>query len=97
MRRLIMVGLVIILAVSLGCSKKESEKDKSFRRAVTKPKTDIARKDVSSEDPVSKNPVDVREGSEFYSYEYKNVLYLFESKENMEKFKKDPEKYIGTQ
>lgn len=90
MKKAVVLILVLAFAVSLSCSeKKEPERQKiTIKRELSKG----ARKAFLI-DPVSMNPVDIMESP--YSYIYKDVEYNFETKENMEAFVEDPEKYIA--
>ena len=90
MKRTIILFLVFALVASFSCSKEEEKprKDRTVKREIGK-----TSRIGYLIDPVSKNPVDVATSP--YSYIYKEVEYNFESKENMETFIKNPEKYIA--
>jgi YHS domain-containing protein len=89
MRTIIILCLVLLVALSFGCSKKRQET----------PKTDTVQEEMSKVgatsptfDVVSKEEVDITTSA--YSYEYNGVIYYFVSAENMETFKADPAKYV---
>lgn len=89
MRTIIILCLVLVIALSFGCSKKKEEA----------PKTEAVQEEVSKAgmtsptfDMVSKEEVDIATSP--YSYEYNGVIYYFTSAENMETFKADPAKYM---
>ena len=87
MKRFAIIFLVVAVALAAGCAKKEPEK------AGTQTPQVKAGTKTSLIDPVSKKPVDVL--STPYSTDYEGVTYHFESKDNLDKFKKDPGKYVG--
>jgi len=89
MNRLLVVFLVLIMVAVAGCGKKEAEPEKTFQ---------TSGKRVSGGsiiDPVDNQPVE--DNLSNYSYIYKDFEYNFNSKENMETFMKNPEKYAKTQ
>lgn len=86
MKRILLISLALIVAVSFGCGKNEAEPEKSFQKETKKVSGG------SLIDPVDKQPVNISESK--YSYIYNNLEYNFNSKENMEAFMKDPEKYL---
>jgi YHS domain-containing protein len=90
MRKIVILLLILVFAAAIGCSeKKEAEQRKTtIKREVAK-----GAKRGYLIDPVSKNPVDIMESP--YSYIYKDVEYNFQTKENMDAFIKNPEKYIA--
>ena len=90
MKKIVVMLLILVFAATLGCSeKKEPEQRKTnIQRELARG----AKKGVLI-DPVSKNPVDIMESP--YSYIYKEVEYNFQTKENMDAFVKDPERYIA--
>lgn len=87
MKVFLVLSLILMLALPLGCSKNEKEKGESVKQEA--PKSGMK---ASLVDPVSNEPVDII--SSPYYYVYKDVEYHFNSEENMEAFKKDPEKYL---
>lgn len=87
MKKIVVLCMVLVIALSFGCSKKKEEPPKPEGAAVQQQP-----KELSIYDPVSKEEVSVKETA--YSYEYNGVVYPFASAENMEAFKADPEKYL---
>lgn len=88
MKRLVVLLLVLMMAAAAGCAKKEAEPEQTFQ-------TTGKRVGAGSLiDPIDKQPVDVTVSN--YSYVYKDFEYNFNSKENMETFIKNPEKYVMT-
>ncbi|MCK4539224.1 MAG: YHS domain-containing protein [Candidatus Krumholzibacteria bacterium] len=86
MKRILVVLLAVMLVSSLGCGKKQTEDDKNLQ-------TEAKRVGGGSlVDPVDQQVVDVVSSS--YSFIYKEMEYNFNSRENMEAFMKDPEKYL---
>ncbi|MBU8921698.1 MAG: YHS domain-containing protein [Bacteroidales bacterium] len=85
MKRILVVLLAVMLVSSLGCSNNQSEGDKNLQ-------TETKVGGGSLVDPVDQKLVDVVSSS--YSYIYKEMEYNFNSKENMEAFMKDPERYL---
>jgi YHS domain-containing protein len=98
-RKILIVCVALIVALTLGCSKDKS-KEEAKKEKVQQARTSKIEKGKAVKvpklsyiiDPVSGNPVDVNKVP--YNFVYKDVRYHFESKENMETFKKDPEKYL---
>lgn len=89
MKKAMILFLLLALVASFSCSKEEEpRKDRAVKRELGK-----SSKVGFLIDPVSKNPVDVTTSP--YTYVYKEIEYNFESKENMEAFIKNPEKYIA--
>ncbi len=88
MKRVLAAILVIMLAFTLGCSK--NDKDKRQENIPEKARSGMK---ASLIDQVSKEPVDIAKTP--YVYVYGDVEYYFKTKENMEAFKKDPEKYLN--
>lgn len=88
MKKLFVLFLVLIIAAAAGCGKKEAEPEQTFQ------KTGKRVGGGSFIDPIDKQPVDVTVSN--YSYVYKDFEYNFNSKENMETFIKNPEKYVIT-
>jgi YHS domain-containing protein len=82
--------LIFALVLPFACSKEE----KAPAREATEKRPEVSRtgRKVSIIDQVSKEPVDVLTTP--YSYVFKDVEYLFNTKANMEAFMKDPEKYL---
>ncbi|MBN2071115.1 MAG: YHS domain-containing protein [Candidatus Krumholzibacteriota bacterium] len=75
------------MVASVGCGKKQEEQK-------TDSQTEVKRvKGGYLIDPVDKQMIDVENSQ--YSYVYKEIEYKFNSKENMEAFMKDPEKYLA--
>lgn len=94
MRTILVVGLILLVAFSFGCSKKKAEAPKPETQAQTTQADTVKPGTVMSTiDPVSGAEVD---GATEFKYEYNGVVYLFSSAENMETFKADPAKYIKT-
>jgi len=96
MRTILVVGLILLVALSFGCSKKKAEAPKPETQAQTTQQADTVKAGtvMSTIDPVSGAEVD---GATEFKYEYNGVVYLFSSAENMEAFKADPGKYINKQ
>ncbi len=87
MKRVLVVFLVALMVASVGCGKKQEEQK-------TDSQTEVKRvKGGYLIDPVDKQMIDVENSQ--YSYVYKEIEYKFNSKENMEAFMKDPEKYLA--
>ncbi len=79
--------MVILVAASFGCSKKQEE------QPVQQTQTEVKKvRGGHLLDPVDKTAVDLVNSK--YSYVYKEIEYKFNSKENMEAFMADPEKYL---
>ncbi len=93
MRTLLIVSLVLLVAFSFGCSKKKEQAPTPTTEQTTQaPESVKAGQIVATIDPVSKTEVDPN--SQF-KYEYNGVVYMFNSAENMEAFKVDPNKYLA--
>jgi YHS domain-containing protein len=92
MKKVLVICLICMLSFALvaaaGCSKKEEKAE-----SVKKEETAKSGMKASLVDPVDKKPVDIVKTP--YYYVYQDVEYYFNSKNNMEEFKKNPEKYIG--
>ena len=88
MTRIFVLFLVLMMAAAAGCGKKEAEPEQTFQT------TGKRVGGGSFIDPIDKQPVDVTVSN--YSYVYKDFEYNFNSKENMETFIKNPEKYVMT-
>jgi len=91
MRTILIVGLILLVAFSFGCSKKKEEAPK-LETQTQQVDTVKAGTVFSTIDPVSGAEVD---GATPNKYEYNGVVYLFSTAENMETFKADPGKYIN--
>lgn len=89
MKRILIVFLVLIMGAVAGCGKKEAEPEKTFQKSGKR----VSRGCLI--DLVDKTPVDIT--TSIYSYIYKDCEYNFNSKDNMEAFIKNPEKYIETE
>lgn len=87
MRTIVVLCLVVMIALSFGCSKKKEAPQKPQTSSMERK----AHPKIGDVDPVSN--VEATWDSP-YAYEYNGVLYNFESAENMEAFKADPEKYL---
>lgn len=88
MKRLLAACLVIALAMSLGCGNGEESREETGSR------TEVPRVTKGSLiDPVDGKPVNIHESE--YSWIYEDTEYHFNTKENFEKFKEDPEKYVS--
>ena len=87
MRRFVFFVLAIALVAAAGCGNgKQEQSSEDYQQEARKVSGG------SLIDPVDDKPVDVSTSQ--YSYIYDNKEYNFNSKENMEAFMKDPEKYI---
>jgi YHS domain-containing protein len=112
MRRTLLICLVIAVALSLGCGKREEKQDaqvaaKADAQQTKKIATPAERPYPKEAAPGEKTSsgksliVDAVTGEKIlsgeipYSYAYKGITYFFKTEENLELFKKDPEKYIG--
>jgi len=105
-KRIILLLVIIAVAFSYSCSKKEKEKVEEVKKVsseskekavkVKKPPVKNAKSlDViinSRKDPVSNNYIDIKKAK--FSFVYKNVRYYFETEENYNRFKENPEAYI---
>jgi YHS domain-containing protein len=91
MRTIIVLCLVLVIALSFGCSKKKEEAPKTdaTQTEAVQPETQPA----TTLDPVSKEAVDATTAT--YSFEFNGMMYYFSSAENMEAFKADPTKYLS--
>ncbi|MBN2185621.1 MAG: YHS domain-containing protein [Candidatus Krumholzibacteriota bacterium] len=81
--------MAVLIVASIGCGKKQED-----QKAETKTEVQKVRGGYLL-DPVDKASVDLVNSK--YSYVYKEIEYKFNSKENMEAFMKDPEKYLKKQ
>ncbi len=88
MKRILIIVFALIMVVVTGCGKKESEPDKKLQTSGKR----VSRGYLI--DPVENKPVDISASK--YSYIYKDCEYNFNTKDNMDKFIKNPEKYIKT-
>lgn len=86
MKRVLIICLMLAVAVAFGCGEKKGEESKDFREQAKRVSGG------SLVDPVDKQPVDIATCQ--YSYVYKDIEYNFNSKENMDAFIKDPERYL---
>ena len=86
MKRLLIVFLAVLIGASVGCGKKQEEQSTDTKTEVQKVKGGYLL------DPVDMTSVDLENSK--YSYVYKELEYKFNSKENMEVFMQDPEKYL---
>jgi YHS domain-containing protein len=92
MRTILIVSLILLVALSFGCSKKKEQAPKpETQTQQMQADTVKAGTVMSTLDPITGQEVD---GGTPYKYEYNGVLYLFSTAENMETFKADPTKYI---
>jgi len=91
MRTILVLCLALIIAFSFGCSKKKEEtpKPQETKEATQQRHPNML---VVLVDKVSNE--EVMEIPSPYSYEYENKLYYFNSAENMEAFKANPQKYL---
>jgi len=96
MRTTVVLFLVLVIALSFGCSKKKEEAPKteavSTTESAQQPLRDDGYRIVATFDPVSKEEVDIETAP--YTYGYNGVGYYFTSAENLEAFKADPAKYV---
>jgi YHS domain-containing protein len=92
MRTIIVLCLVLMIALSFGCSKKKEEAPKTdaTQTEAVQPGGEQA---ATTLDPVSKEVVDIATST--YSFEFNGIMYHFSSAENMEAFKADPAKYLA--
>ena len=86
MKRLLIVFMAVLIVASIGCGNKQEEQTVETETEVQKAKVGYLL------DPVDNTRVDL--ASSEYSYVYKETRYTFNSKENMEAFMADPEKYL---
>ena len=94
MKKVIILGLALVIAALVGCSEEEQPPESSTYEAVEQYQSenpDVMIK-IARIDPVSGNPVEITETA--YTYVYNDVQYPFESKGNMDKFVENPEKYL---
>lgn len=100
MRNALLLILVVAIVFSFACGKKE-EPAKTETVVKTQPKLEpradrpeihSARERTPLIDPVTGEAIAKSDSS--YTYLYNGKTYFFESDENLELFKKDPEKYI---
>jgi YHS domain-containing protein len=93
MRNILVLCLALMIALSLGCSKKEE----AAKTGTPQPGMTAGAGEAAPSrpviDPVSMEKIDPRTAQ--YSFEYGGTVYMFSSAENMEAFKADPEKYIA--
>jgi len=87
MKRLLTACMMIALALSMGCGS-DDKPDEGTATSRETPEVKMG----SLIDPVDGKPVDIKESQ--YSWIYKDTEYHFNSKENFEKFKEDPERYV---
>ena len=94
MRTIIVICLVLMIALSFGCSKKKEEAPKgdALKTEANEQVTADAPQ-TTTMDPVSKEDVNMTTSP--YSFEFNGMLYYFSSAENMEAFKADPTKYLA--
>lgn len=100
MKRFWMLCLVLVIVLSFGCSKKEEtgrtdvagKSEQKMKPSVDRPEVKSLKRSKPHIDPVSKEPI--TKADSLYSYKYDNWTYHFKSSENLETFKKDPEKYV---
>ncbi len=90
MKRVFVIIMVMLVASMFSCS---GEKDKSSGDDFAGKKKSTETRIRSIVDPVSGEKLDPDRAN--YYYEYKGVRYGFNSEENMEKFKENPDKYIA--
>lgn len=100
--RYLALFLVVLLATIVGCGggqkgeQAKTEKASSTREARTD--DDLIRESAPQiklyKDPVSGEYITAEAAAASYTYE--GTTYKFETKENYETFKQDPEKYIET-
>ena len=88
MKKTLVICLVLMFAASFGCGNKSQDDENS-----TTTEAGIANK-VSLSDPVDGSRIENFEEAK-YTYVYNRVEYRFNSKENYETFKEDPEKYLS--
>jgi YHS domain-containing protein len=100
MNRVWILGLVLVIAISFGCGKKEeagetetaARKQPKMESSVDRPAMKSARDRTPMFDPISKETIS--KADTLYKYVYESKTYYFKSSENLETFKKNPEKYI---
>ena len=105
-KRIILLLVIIAVAFSYSCSKKEKEKVGEVKKVSSESKEGAVKAEKptvkngkaldviinSRKDPVSNNYIDLKKAK--FSFVYKNVRYYFETEENYNKFKENPEAYI---
>jgi YHS domain-containing protein len=92
MRTFLILSLVLVVALSFGCSKKKEQAPAPTTEQTTaQPDTMKPGQVIGTIDPVSKQEVDPN--TEF-KYEYNGIIYVFQSAENLAAFKADPNKYL---
>jgi len=94
MRTIFVLCLVLMIALSFGCSKKKEEAPKGDALN-TEANQEVAGEGgqvAATFDPVSKEEIDIATSP--YSFEFNGATYYFSSVENMEAFKADPAKYV---
>jgi len=105
-KRIILLLVIITVAFSYSCSKKEKEKVGEVKKVSSESKEGAVKAEKptvkngkaldviinSRKDPVSNNYIDLKKAK--FSFVYKNVRYYFETEENYNKFKENPEAYI---
>ncbi len=94
MRKILLIALALAMVLAMGCGKKEPA-EKPAGGTGSKAGTHGKVRVISLCDPVDSSAVDVKNAPTRYFHVYNGVEYNFSSKENMEAFIKDPEKYVG--
>lgn len=89
MKKVLIIIMIMAVASLLSCS---GDKEKSEDKFVKEEKSQGIEKIHPIVDPVSGEKLDPDKAN--YHYDYKGVRYVFNTKDNLEKFKKNPEKYI---
>ncbi|MDD3641992.1 MAG: YHS domain-containing protein [Candidatus Krumholzibacteria bacterium] len=87
MKRALFASLMLVMAVTLGCGKKQEEQQPAGQPPAHSAKM------AALVDPVDGKPVEIAEVD--YSWVYKDVEYYFNSEKNLKAFQQDPEKYIA--
>ena len=96
MHRKLAVVLVFVLAVSFGCGTKQKEEEGDLRiQEKAKTERPEGRDILPLVDPVDGTLLDERSAE--FVYVYEGQYFSFNSRENMEKFKENPEKYLSAQ
>ncbi len=88
MKKLLVICLALVIFASVGCGNKPDS-----ARESSETDTETARL-VHICDPVDGSELNPGIDSK-YMYVYKDTEYHFNSKDNYEAFKKDPEKYVS--